>query len=221
MSEWIIEYDNDTGPNDEGFSEWWTVSKGDISYRTNSEFDAQMLLAILSAAIPEAQKVESVAHYAGRRLTPEGTLEFWGWLKPNTPPIPEGTLLYAAPPTPPEREAWIARAMELVRGIEYAASVYEVQHDKYALGALRESRASLESHLRTVPELEGWQDIATAPKDGTPYIAGNDSDMPWVQNQPPGLAPGRWIRTSSGWRGASNPRKTTRWAPIPPAREPS
>jgi hypothetical protein len=44
-----IEYDNDTGPTDEGFWEWWTISDGKRSFRCDSsEQDAQWLCNILN-----------------------------------------------------------------------------------------------------------------------------------------------------------------------------
>lgn len=45
---WKIEYDNDTGPNDEGFEEWWTVTNGESSFRSRNEEDAQWLCEILN-----------------------------------------------------------------------------------------------------------------------------------------------------------------------------
>ena len=40
---WKIEYDNDTGWDDEGFSEWWTVTDGVHSFRCDSNQDAVWL----------------------------------------------------------------------------------------------------------------------------------------------------------------------------------
>lgn len=34
---WKIEYDNDTGSNDEGFWEWWSVTNGEHSYIAKTE----------------------------------------------------------------------------------------------------------------------------------------------------------------------------------------
>lgn len=34
---WRIEYDNDTGPSDEGFWEWWTVTDGTRSFKCDTE----------------------------------------------------------------------------------------------------------------------------------------------------------------------------------------
>ena len=49
MSEmWVVNYDNDTGPSDEGFSEWWTVDKGDISYKSWNEDHAKKLASVLN-----------------------------------------------------------------------------------------------------------------------------------------------------------------------------
>jgi hypothetical protein len=44
---WRIEYDNDTGPSDEGFEQWWTVTNDERSFRCQTEADANWLLSIL------------------------------------------------------------------------------------------------------------------------------------------------------------------------------
>lgn len=46
-----IEYNNDTGPGDEGFAEWWTVAYGDRSFKCNSEADAQWLETVLNCMV--------------------------------------------------------------------------------------------------------------------------------------------------------------------------
>lgn len=45
---WEIVYDNDTGPGDEGFWEWWTVTDGERDFKCDSEVDAKWLLDILT-----------------------------------------------------------------------------------------------------------------------------------------------------------------------------
>uniref|UniRef100_A0A6M3LMS5 Uncharacterized protein n=1 Tax=viral metagenome TaxID=1070528 RepID=A0A6M3LMS5_9ZZZZ len=47
---WMIEYDNDTGPGDESFSEWWDVTNGSRSFRADSFDDAMWLCEILNLA---------------------------------------------------------------------------------------------------------------------------------------------------------------------------
>lgn len=46
---WTIEYDNDTGPADDSFSEWWTVTDGEKGFRCSTEADAEWLLRELSS----------------------------------------------------------------------------------------------------------------------------------------------------------------------------
>lgn len=46
--EWKIEYENDTGNNDESYYEWWNVTNGDKYFRCKTEEDANFLLAQLS-----------------------------------------------------------------------------------------------------------------------------------------------------------------------------
>ena len=47
VMKWTIEYDNDTGPSDEGFWEWWTVSNGERAFKCDSEQDAVWLCDML------------------------------------------------------------------------------------------------------------------------------------------------------------------------------
>jgi|RhiMethySRZTD1v2_1073278.scaffolds.fasta_scaffold5034919_2 hypothetical protein len=46
---WTIEYDNDTGPSNEGFWERWTASDRVRSFQCNSEDDAKWLAETLEA----------------------------------------------------------------------------------------------------------------------------------------------------------------------------
>ncbi len=48
LRKWRIDYDNDTGNNDGGFWEWWTLTDGVRSFKCDSEADAQWLHAALS-----------------------------------------------------------------------------------------------------------------------------------------------------------------------------
>ena len=45
---WQIIYNNDTGPDDDGFWEWWDVTDGNRSFRCDSEEDAKWLVENLS-----------------------------------------------------------------------------------------------------------------------------------------------------------------------------
>jgi hypothetical protein len=44
---WTIEYNNDTGPDDESFSEWWIVTNGKRHFKCSSEGDAEWLRMLL------------------------------------------------------------------------------------------------------------------------------------------------------------------------------
>lgn len=46
---WTVDYDNDVGPYDEGFWEWWTVSNGVKSFKCDSKDDADWLCSILNS----------------------------------------------------------------------------------------------------------------------------------------------------------------------------
>lgn len=45
---WRVDYQNDTGPNDGGFYEWWEVTDGARTFKCDSEEDARFLFAILN-----------------------------------------------------------------------------------------------------------------------------------------------------------------------------
>ena len=44
---WRIEYHNDTGPDDDGFWEWWEVTDGEKTFKSDSEEDAKWLLDLI------------------------------------------------------------------------------------------------------------------------------------------------------------------------------
>lgn len=46
---WKIEYNNDTGPGDDSFYEWWEVSNGDMTFKSDNEDHAEWLLALLKS----------------------------------------------------------------------------------------------------------------------------------------------------------------------------
>ena len=46
---WTIEYNNATGPNDEGFSEWWTVVDEERSFTCDDDKDAKWLCDLLNS----------------------------------------------------------------------------------------------------------------------------------------------------------------------------
>ena len=45
---WAVEYHNDTGPTDEGYWEWWTVTDGEKSFKSDDEHDAKWLCTLLN-----------------------------------------------------------------------------------------------------------------------------------------------------------------------------
>lgn len=58
---WRIEYDNDTGPDDGYFHQWWTVTNGEVSFKCDAEKDAKLLLAHLNETLPALkQRVEEL-----------------------------------------------------------------------------------------------------------------------------------------------------------------
>lgn len=49
---WIVNYDNDTGPDDDGFDEWWTVTDCEKSYRCGTQAEALWLETVLNQHEP-------------------------------------------------------------------------------------------------------------------------------------------------------------------------
>lgn len=49
---WRITYDNDTGPCDESFCEWWCVTNGERYFEIHDEADANWLRDTLTAQAP-------------------------------------------------------------------------------------------------------------------------------------------------------------------------
>lgn len=45
---WKVEYDNDTGPLDEYYVEWWVVTDKERSFTVHSKVDAQWLCSVLN-----------------------------------------------------------------------------------------------------------------------------------------------------------------------------
>lgn len=48
---WRIEYENDVGPDDGGFWEWWTVTDGEKSFKCDKEEDAKWLCDLLNKEV--------------------------------------------------------------------------------------------------------------------------------------------------------------------------
>ena len=48
MTKWTKEYNNDTGPCDDYFEEWWNVTDGSHTYRCNNSEDADFLIKTLA-----------------------------------------------------------------------------------------------------------------------------------------------------------------------------
>jgi len=71
MANFRVEYDNDTGPNDEGFFEYWSVTNDELSFRVDSsQQDADWLAGVLNAQAPPAAAVPE-----GYALVPVTDLE--------------------------------------------------------------------------------------------------------------------------------------------------
>ncbi len=65
---------------------------------------------------------------------------------------------------------------------------------------------------------QGWQDIESAPGDGSDYLAYSKDDGFFVENCPHGYAAGRWTWDAAReqWRGRANGKNATLWHAIQP-----
>lgn len=48
LTPWNITWDNDTGPNDDCYAEWFTVSNGIVEYECDTQEDAEELVKTLT-----------------------------------------------------------------------------------------------------------------------------------------------------------------------------
>lgn len=60
MNKWRIDYDNDTGPFDEGYWEWWTVTNDKRSFKCDNEDHAKWLFDILSNDWTQGEQNERI-----------------------------------------------------------------------------------------------------------------------------------------------------------------
>ena len=79
---WKITYDNDTGPDDEGFWEWWNVTDGKRSFKCDTEADAKFLRDALLALVQPAvsEEMEPFGWYYEHKngdCDPELVFERW------------------------------------------------------------------------------------------------------------------------------------------------
>jgi hypothetical protein len=45
---WTVDYSNDTGPDDEGFWEWWEVTDGERTFKADTQPHAKWLCELLN-----------------------------------------------------------------------------------------------------------------------------------------------------------------------------
>jgi hypothetical protein len=60
---WEIKYENDTGPNDESFSEWWIITNGNKTFRTESNEEAKWLVDFLNRGVVLHPNNQEVGRY--------------------------------------------------------------------------------------------------------------------------------------------------------------
>lgn len=56
---WEITYSNDVGPDDDFFREWWDVSNGNVSFRSDSLEGAEWLCSLLNGKDGEHNDIEA------------------------------------------------------------------------------------------------------------------------------------------------------------------
>lgn len=62
-STWIVEYDNDTGPDDDSFWQWWNVTDGTTSYRASTEDEANSLCQTLNSQADLLEALEGLTSF--------------------------------------------------------------------------------------------------------------------------------------------------------------
>lgn len=88
MAVWTVTYNNDTGPNDEGYFEWWDISDGNVTFQANDQHSAQWLCDQLNLQKEEAaaenmrlraalEELLACPHVADRDIDP-------AWIEPET-----------------------------------------------------------------------------------------------------------------------------------------
>lgn len=55
MPEFRVEYENNTGPNDDCFWEWWSVTDGHKSFRCVTEEDAEQVTQVMNKELRHAE----------------------------------------------------------------------------------------------------------------------------------------------------------------------
>lgn len=65
---WTVEEDSGTGPNDEGYFKWWTVSDGQRSLDCHNAEDATWFANVLNAACAVDQEPRPLSHLLWERL---------------------------------------------------------------------------------------------------------------------------------------------------------
>lgn len=114
MTKWTKEYDNDTGPYDDYFKEWWNVTDGNRTYRCNNSDDADFLIAALAQPEPVACMVENDDY--GVMVWPiEHINEAGTYCEENEFPI----LLYTTPPQRP----WVGLTDEEIAELHHEIKV--------------------------------------------------------------------------------------------------
>jgi hypothetical protein len=48
MKNWTINYNNDVSADDEGFCEWWEITDGEKTFKSDDEKDADFLCNLLN-----------------------------------------------------------------------------------------------------------------------------------------------------------------------------
>lgn len=53
---WRVDYDNDTGPDDDYFHEWWVVTNGNTEFICDDKKNANELCDLLNKVSPEVNE---------------------------------------------------------------------------------------------------------------------------------------------------------------------
>ena len=122
MTKWTKEYDNDTGPCDDYFEEWWNVTDGNHIYRCKNSDDADFLIAALAQPEPVAweQFYPEMGSPKLAYLSPTESSENACYTPPQRKPLTDEEIEKACVPLGAAMLSFteVARAIEAAHGIK-------------------------------------------------------------------------------------------------------
>ena len=126
MSNWKKEYDNDVGPDDDYFIDWWAVTDGKRTFKCDTSEDADFLISVLKQ--PETEPVAcrdcngmGFMDGSGEKC---GRCNGHGYTSPpKRKPLPMGKIVQFTYDIDEDRPATMAELFRFARAIEAAHGI--------------------------------------------------------------------------------------------------